>query len=166
MKWPTLERVNGAFGDLEPIDAGVSFFVVMLEALGAKTSFSCEGHPTGFYVAFEAPYELANQIKLARYFEVEILGENYWAMRKSAVEHMLPRYSEAQKRQHLARASEAWMRAFGAHLATHPMFADGQVRLPTIPNEALETRGSIDERIESEVADVTSSAKRRSRPKP
>jgi hypothetical protein len=41
------------------LEAGVKFFVLMLEKLGAVTEFSCEGHPHGFYITFEAPYELA-----------------------------------------------------------------------------------------------------------
>src|SRR5947209_7096840 len=49
----------------EPADleAGVKFFVLMLEQLGCRTFYSCEGHPCGFYVTFEAPLRTAQAIQ-------------------------------------------------------------------------------------------------------
>ena len=41
--------------ELEP---GVRIFVLTLEAVGATSVMSCEGHPDGFYIGFKAPYEL------------------------------------------------------------------------------------------------------------
>ena len=73
-----LVRLSSVTGKPESIDKGANFFVLALEALGAKPRFSCEGHPTGFYVAFEAGYPLAVQIEAAGYFLVEVAGPNYW----------------------------------------------------------------------------------------
>ncbi|MBC8737064.1 hypothetical protein F6X40_09610 [Paraburkholderia sp. UCT31] len=112
-----LTRVSGAFGNHETLDTGVNFFVLALEALGARPRFSCEGHPTGFYVAFEAPYELALEIEGAGFFSVEIEGQNYWSIRKTKTEHVSEGYTEAKKVRTLRWAAEAWVRVFGERLA-------------------------------------------------
>ena len=112
-----LTRLDERFGRQEPIDVGVNFFVLALEALGARPRFSCEGHPTGFYVAFEAPYELALEISKAGFFSVEISGPNYWAIRKRNTESMEKPYTEAKKAETLRWAADAWVRTFGDRLA-------------------------------------------------
>src|SRR4051812_18125423 len=48
-----LIRHDTETGEDTPLEAGVNFFVLMLEQLGATTRFSCEGHPDGFYVVFQ-----------------------------------------------------------------------------------------------------------------
>ena len=113
-----LIRKNGAFRNDEPLDTGVNFFVLALEALGAVPRFSCEGHPTGFYVAFEASYELAFEIHCAGFFSVEIEGPNYWSIRKANTERMSERYDEADKVDTLRWATDAWLRTFGNRLAS------------------------------------------------
>ena len=102
--WP---NADGSIGDgsLEP---GVNFFVLMLEKLGCKTYFSCEGHPCSFYVAFSAPYKTALKIQECGYFSVEVQGKNYWAMRLGPHIH-----TEKDRREVLASAAEAWTKAFG-----------------------------------------------------
>lgn len=65
----------------EIIDPGANFFVAALEKLGAKPHYSCAGHPNGFYVMFEASYELAQKIYAAGYFRIEIEGKNVWSIR-------------------------------------------------------------------------------------
>ena len=37
----------------------------MLECLGAKTKYSCEGHPDGFYLLFQCSLEVITKIKAA-----------------------------------------------------------------------------------------------------
>jgi hypothetical protein len=108
-----LTRVSPLTGGLQPVDPGVNFFILALEALGATTRFSCEGHPTGFYVAFDAPYELAVQIEAAGFFRVEIAGLNYWTIRRAEVniESGKP-YGEADKKRCLKWAVEAWLKRF------------------------------------------------------
>ncbi len=54
------------------LERGVNFFVEALERLGAKPFASCEGHPTGFYVAFRGPASLAVRIADAGWFCVAI----------------------------------------------------------------------------------------------
>jgi hypothetical protein len=112
-----LIRKNGVFRNDEPLDTGVNFFVLALEALGAVTRFSCEGHPTGFYVAFEASYELALEIHSAGFFTVEIEGPNYWSIRKTNSERMSEGNHEANKVETLRWATDAWLRTFGNRLA-------------------------------------------------
>jgi hypothetical protein len=100
----------------ETLDPGVNFFVLALEALGATTSYSCEGHPSGFYITFHAPYELALKLRQVGFFGVEIEGDGYWSLRKYGSERQ-PEYGEAEKIQTLRWAAEAWLKAFGDQLA-------------------------------------------------
>jgi hypothetical protein len=118
-----LVRNSMQTGAPEVLDRGVSFFVLALEALGAQPKFSCEGHPGGFYVAFNAPYELALEIKSAGYFTVEIEGPGYWSIRKSLGELTDGRFTQAKKakvltdaQESLRWATEAWLKRFGARL--------------------------------------------------
>lgn len=60
------------FGCLVLIEPGVVWFVEWLEAHGAQTIFSCEGHPQGFHVTFRAPYPLAHAIAGVQELRVEI----------------------------------------------------------------------------------------------
>lgn len=69
------------------LDPGVNYFVLMLEQLGAKTEFSCEGHPDfdqpgSFYVLFYAPLELALKIRACGFFSVELEGPDCWSIRR------------------------------------------------------------------------------------
>lgn len=99
-----------------PLDPGVNFFVLSLEELGAKTQFSCEGHPRGFYIVFEGSYELAKQINSCGYFSVEIEGDNLWSIRKTVGESNNEVYTEHEKQQVLRGAATAWVRNFGPRL--------------------------------------------------
>ena len=56
------------------LDPEVNFFVESLEAIGAKTLYSCEGHPQGFYVLFKAPYQVARNIASLGYFNVSVVA--------------------------------------------------------------------------------------------
>jgi len=112
-----LQRRSPLSGEMEPIDPGVRFFVLALEALGAVTRFSCEGHPRGFYVAFNAPYALALEIKHAGYFSVEVEGDDLWSVRMTAGDYLGPPWTKQRKADVLRSAAEAWMRNFGPKLA-------------------------------------------------
>ncbi len=54
------------------LETGVNFFIMALEHLGAPPYFSCEGHPTGFYIAVDASYELMRKVEACGFFHVEI----------------------------------------------------------------------------------------------
>lgn len=97
-----------AWRDGEKLDPGVNYFVFMLDQLGFPTFYSCEGHPSGFYISFRAPYEEALRIQKIGYFSVEIEGEDYWSIRN----HM-EREGERDKRQALRWAAQAWEEALG-----------------------------------------------------
>jgi hypothetical protein len=60
------------FGGACVIEPGAVWFVEWLEALGAETVFSCEGHPGGFHVIFRSTYELAHAIAGMANTEVDI----------------------------------------------------------------------------------------------
>lgn len=78
-----LKRRNALSRELQPLDRGVNYFVLQLERMKIRTEWSCEGHPAGFYISFNATYEQALRIKAHGYFTVEIEGPNYWSMRFS-----------------------------------------------------------------------------------
>lgn len=101
-----LHRVSPCRIYNEVIDQGVNYFVLMLEQLGAVTHYSCEGHPNGFYVLFEAPQEIAVKIHACGYFTVELEGENTWSIRKQFED-------DKQRRQVLRWAAEAWEKKLG-----------------------------------------------------
>lgn len=67
--------------DLEP---GVKFFVLMLEQIGVRTLYSCEGHPGGFYIKFSAAYETALRVARCGFFVVQLCPKpNCWVIRPS-----------------------------------------------------------------------------------
>lgn len=95
----------------EKLDPGANFFVLMFDQMGLPTQFSCEGHPGGFYVTFNATYEQALEIKRAGFFSVEIEGEGYWSIRR----HGDP-WEPDQERARvdaLRWAAKAWENRFG-----------------------------------------------------
>lgn len=96
-----------SFYGLERIDPGVNFFVLMLEQIGAQPVFSCEGHPNGFYVLFNAPIEIAEKVRKCGYFRVELEGVDTWSIRLRDVA------DEKEKRQILRWAAPAWERGLG-----------------------------------------------------
>lgn len=67
-----LHRRDPINGEMCELDRGVNFFVLMLEQLGAATEFSCEGHPSGFFIHFNCSYDLARKIHSVGYFNVFI----------------------------------------------------------------------------------------------
>lgn len=89
----------------EKLDPGVNFFVLMLDQLGLPTHYSCEGHPTGFYVTFNASYNEALTIKRVGYFSVEIEEKNYWSMRTD--------FPGGHKTDALRWAANAWEEKLG-----------------------------------------------------
>jgi hypothetical protein len=95
------------------IDRGVNFFVKALILAGAQTRYSCEGHPKGFYVLFEAPLELAMRIRLAGFFSVELERPGNlnpeWSIRLLEYS-FLPLTGKAKCRR-LRWAADAWIKA-------------------------------------------------------
>lgn len=91
----------------EKLDPGANYFVLMLDQLGLPTHYSCEGHPGGFYIMFDAPYEKVLELKAAGYFTVEVEGENRWSIRMH-IDH-----SPAQHVDALRWAADAWQGRFG-----------------------------------------------------
>lgn len=87
----------------------------MLEALGARTEFSCEGHPDGFYIVFYGPISLAQTLVYCGFFRVELEGRTgasgdiyRWSVRLGT--HM---HSEEEKEKVLEWAANSWRRHFG-----------------------------------------------------
>jgi hypothetical protein len=93
------------------LEAGVKFFVLMLEKLGAVTEFSCEGHPHGFYITFEAPYELAWRLERCGYFTLEVT-RRYGGWRLS-LDGQAELESEKDKAEILRAAATSWEESLG-----------------------------------------------------
>lgn len=96
------------FFQIERIDPGANYFVLMLEQLGAMPQFSCEGHPNGFYVLFQAPVALALKIKQCGYFSVELEGKNTWSIRTR-----IGLEDDRERKQLLRWAAQAWEEKLG-----------------------------------------------------
>ena len=90
-----------------PIDRGVNYFVLMLQQQGANTHYSCEGHPSNFYIVFESDTALARQIKTLGYFNVEVESKERWSLRREF-------NTEEEKQYVFTLAAKAWNKAFGA----------------------------------------------------
>ncbi len=70
------------------LEFGINYFIVKLESLGLKTQWSCEGHPTGFYIVIRAPFGIATKIAYAstNYAELSIThGVKHWDVEKQEV---------------------------------------------------------------------------------
>lgn len=90
------------------LDAGVLPFVQVLEQLGCRTLLSCEGHPNGFFIVFDAPATLAHQIRDCGFdLEVSKVGSlpEYWLI-SLASEESKPLFTR-RKRKLLAAALRA-----------------------------------------------------------
>lgn len=59
------------------LDPGVRFFVLMLEQLGCKTFYSCEGHPTGFYITFNGRIAIARRIVGCGFMTVTVESDGF-----------------------------------------------------------------------------------------
>ena len=109
---------DGLIYQNETLEPGVNFFVLALEQLGAQTEYSCEGHPNGFYIMFNAPLCTAQKIRNCGYFNVELEPAGRWSLRVSQnFETLTAAYPNARA-QFFSRAAKAWVRAFG------PVFYD------------------------------------------
>jgi hypothetical protein len=96
---------------LQAIDRGVNFFVYSLEALGAKTLSSCEGHPDGFYLMFRAPQRIALRLNKSGCFSVKLDGVGKWIIEmRRGIEDK--KWNDERRINVLRRAAEAWCREF------------------------------------------------------
>lgn len=105
-------RVNPATQAEEKLDAGVNFFVLALEVLGAKPRTSCEGHPDGFVIMFEANDDLVSKLSAIGHFDVtaEQAHESIWSLR--LVRCASAGWSEHERVRTLRAAAGAWLKAF------------------------------------------------------
>jgi hypothetical protein len=98
--------------DLEP---GVKFFVLALEQMGCTTYYSCEGHPTGFYIVFSGEYETALAVARVGCLSVEVDHRQGWFM-LSSIRNEYPCESpwiEADRQGLLTWAAQTWVKRFG-----------------------------------------------------
>ncbi len=101
--------------EMVPMEPGVNFFILALEALGCQTFHSCEGHPVGFYVAFLAPGErLARKIVQTGYFNVDLgKPENTYSI--SLSDYNVTHIPNGRKMS-LRGAASAWMKSLLAEV--------------------------------------------------
>ncbi|HEV2197218.1 MAG TPA: hypothetical protein VGR55_16660 [Candidatus Acidoferrum sp.] len=110
-----------ATGVRTEIDRGVNFFILALRHLGATTIFSCEGHPSGFYVVFRSTEKLARRVHSCGYFSVELeRGPKMYSLRLRDVDRLaegkrdVVLWTEKSKARVLQWASAAWWKEFGS----------------------------------------------------
>jgi hypothetical protein len=120
--WDRAKRLEVVRGNFPyppgPLEDGVKFFVLMLEQLGCTTLFSCEGHPTGFYVMFRGPLAVARAVARCGFFRVELDdGEDTYVMRLQGDSVYTAVRGEARGEEERIRclrwAATAWVGAFG-----------------------------------------------------
>jgi hypothetical protein len=110
LKLIRIEEVFGGKVKYATLERGVNFFVAMLNQLGCKTYWSCEGHPGGFYIVFRGPYETALKIRKCGYFAVELEHEvNLWSLR---INNHVDR-SPSGERNRMRYAAADWERRLG-----------------------------------------------------
>lgn len=104
-----MDVVTEYVGEKVKLDKGVNYFVLMLEQIGAKPQFSCEGHHKGqgFYIVFISSYELACCVKANGFFAIEIEGTNRFSIRLNNVD------SRKDRNYVLRLASSAWEKNLG-----------------------------------------------------
>jgi len=68
---PPLVRYDLIFNRPATLERGVTYFVEAIERMGGITYFSCEGHPSNFYVLFSMPY--ANVRILSKFLRIGII---------------------------------------------------------------------------------------------
>lgn len=68
---PPLVRHDEVFNEIATLERGVTFFVETIEKMGGVTYFSCEGHPSNFYVLFSMPY--ANVRILSKFLNIGVI---------------------------------------------------------------------------------------------
>ena len=105
----TLTRHNAASSIYSgvPIDRGVNYFLLQIERLGGSTTFSCEGHPAGFYLIFSCNAALAEMIAGLGFMSVQIAGQGQYRLEISTVR------TEGDRVRVLRWAAQAWEKAFG-----------------------------------------------------
>jgi hypothetical protein len=91
------------FGQEHLLEPGVNYFVLKLEDLGARTLFSCEGHPRDFYILMEADYQLALVIARCGFFNVAIAGSSF----ASLVFHKFPEHLDERNQKVLEALARA-----------------------------------------------------------
>lgn len=104
LEWPA---------ELEP---GVKYFVLALERLGATTTWSCEGHPYGFYIVFQAPELLARVLDALGFFTIALCNQG-WRLSLEGNEVGALRggieFTDEHRRRCLRQAAEAWEHKLG-----------------------------------------------------
>ena len=95
------------------LDLGINYFVLKLEKMGLKTFWSCEGHPSGFYLVFQEPHRIARKISIVSVgysINVSIANINRWTGTKEGGRipncwnlHFLPHGNSYECRNYLLR---------------------------------------------------------------
>lgn len=131
--WDAACRVRmvrpNVFGGNDLVEPGAAWFVQWLESVGCRSLFSCEGHPAGFYVDFEGPYEVAHALAGLSRVEVSIFrsgllnGPNLWRMTLNG------RPKTKADRDEVLRELARRMASLRTALAGHAQAADGKASL-------------------------------------
>jgi hypothetical protein len=133
------------FYEPELIDRGVNFFVLMLERLGCTPIWSCEGHPTGFYIVFNGPHRTARLIAACGFFDVELVSSGYKLSLKRLEWHAASRsrqWTNREKNKLLRLVAEEWVDRLGSFDVTtidrDYEFSDPRSRLAVATDELIQ----------------------------
>lgn len=91
-----------------PIDPGVTYFILQMERLGCETYYSCQGHPTGFYVSFISSDAIARQFVNAGFFYVQLTElPGRYRLGLDTV------HTEKERIHTMRQAAQVWEQVFG-----------------------------------------------------
>ena len=108
-----LIRIHTLSGKPITLEPGVNFFVEALERSGAKIRFTCEGHPHGFSIVFDAPYAMALSVINSGFFGIAMMREkNRWSLNmrgnEEGIKHENGEFTFDDRNDILSSASECW----------------------------------------------------------
>jgi hypothetical protein len=110
----SIERIDTIDGTKITVESEVNFFLLALEAAGAKVRFTCGGHPSGFYIVFRCDYELALKIHSCGYFTTELTNKsNEWVLslrnNQRGIECESGQFTALDRDRLLSAASFSWV---------------------------------------------------------
>lgn len=155
----SVKRFDMVLGKDVQLEPGVKYFVLQLERMGCITLFSCEGHPSGFYIAFNGPYEVAVKLASFGFLTIEIshgAGDFHLGLGNNEVFQKF-HGEDVDNRSTLRWASKAWDKVLGPlgtpfngttpgvpRVATRLLTPfRGQAEMSLIPGSPEETAGSL-----------------------
>ncbi len=109
------------------MEPGVKFFILMLEQLGCRTEWSCEGHPGGFDIVFYGPERVARAIEALGTFSVSLFRGG-WLLTLDRAERYSKPWTVRRRNRHMRLNAALWVEQFGPLDGDYPEVLTVDVR--------------------------------------